>query len=316
MGGIKVPLATNDQGELVDISEATKDKNYCCPSCRTPLIVRKGEIKVHHFAHKTCNFCSQETVIHKTAKLLLYNMVKDWKEGQTQAPIINRQCQICYKKIPQPLPNKVQSAELEIKLANGLIMDVALMGSERVLAGIEVKVTHEVNSEKAELMPIPFIEIDGYKFVENPKEINVIQDKFNPITCNDCKQKLIKYISRAEKISKLSNIELPSSFYRYGICRCWKCKKEILVFTWPGHSNFTIDEPQVEPKPPSIKFKYSNTIKSKYWVNCCPYCNSIQGDFFLYNQSGNPFFGLFVGEDNKIEFHHDMLTIAYLSDYY
>ncbi len=99
------------------------------------------------------------------------------------------------------------------------------MGSEEILAGIEVRVTHEVNFEKSESLPIPFIEIDGYEFVENPNEINVLLDKFNPITCTECKEKLRNYISSAKELAKQSNIDLPTSFYRFGISNCWKCKK-------------------------------------------------------------------------------------------
>lgn len=316
MGDIKVPLAIDDLGKLTRIDDATRGINYRCPACNMPLIVRKGKINIHHFAHQACDFCSQETVIHKTAKLLIQKLVLDWKNGLTPAPIINRKCRICHSTIQQPLPDKVQRAELEVSLKNGSIVDVALLGSEEILAGIEVRVTHEVNSEKSESLPIPFIEIDGFTFVENPNEINVLVDKFNPITCKECKEKLREYYSRAKILAKQCNIDLPISFYRFGISNCWKCKKQILVFTWPNHSSFSITEPTKKPKPRTIQWRYSNTVRSKYWANCCPFCNRIQGDFFLYNTSDSPFFGLNVGEDNKTDFYIDMLIIAYLWDHY
>ena len=56
---------------------------------------------------------------------------------------------------------------LEVPLQNGSIIDVALLGVEgKILAGIEVRVTHKVNFEKSESLPIPFIEIDGYKLLK------------------------------------------------------------------------------------------------------------------------------------------------------
>lgn len=316
MGDIKVPLAIDDLGKLTRIDDATRGINYYCPACNMPLIVRKGDIKIHHFAHKASDFCSQETVIHKTAKLLIQKLVSDWKNGLTQAPKINRKCQICRSTIQQPLPDKVQSAKLEVPLKNGSIVDVALLGSEEILAGIEVRVTHEVNSIKSESLPIPFIEIDGYSFVENPNEINVLVDKFNPITCKGCKEKVTNYISRAKELAKQSNIDLPISFYRFGISKCWKCNKRILVFTWPNHSSFSITEPTKKPKPRTIQWRYSNTVRSTYWANCCPFCNRIQGDFFLYDDYGGPFYGFNVGEDNKIDFYNDMLLIAHLRNSY
>lgn len=89
-------------------------------------------------------------------------------------------------------------------------------------------------------------------------------------------------------------------------------KKQILVFTWPDHPCFSTTEPTKEPRPRTIQWRYSNIIKSEYWANCCPFCNRIQGDFFLFNTYDSPFFGLDVGEDNKKDFDHDMLFIANL----
>ena len=313
MGGIKVPLAIDDLGILTRIDDATRGKDYYCPACNMPVIVRKGDIKIHHFAHKASDFCSQETVIHKTAKMLFQKLVSDWKNGLAQAPKINRKCQICQSIIQQPLPDKVQSAELEVPLQNGSIVDIVLLDvEEKILAGIEVRVTHKVNFEKSESLPIPFIEIDGYEFVENPNEINVLLDKFNPFTCKECKERLSKYISKAKMVAEQCNIDLPISFYRYGISVCWACKKQILVFAWPDHPCFSTTEPTKEPRPRTIQWRYSNTIKSEYWANCCPFCNRIQGDFFLFNTYDSPFFGLDEGEDNKKDFDHDMLFIANL----
>ena len=114
MGSIKIPFAIDDLGILTKIDDATRGIDYYCPACNMPVIVRKGDIKIHHFVHKASDFCSQETVIHKTAKMLFQKLVSDWKNGLAQAPKINRKCQICYSIIQQPLPDKVQSANLVV----------------------------------------------------------------------------------------------------------------------------------------------------------------------------------------------------------
>ncbi len=118
MGSIKIPLAIDDLGILTKIDDATRGTDYYCLACNMPVIVRKGDIKIHHFAHKASDFCSQETVIHKTAKMLFQKLVSNWKNGLAQAPKINRKCQICHSIIQQPLPDKVQSAKLEVPLPN------------------------------------------------------------------------------------------------------------------------------------------------------------------------------------------------------
>ena len=36
--------------------------------------------------------------------------------------------------------------------------------------------------------------------------------------------------------------------------------------------------------------KYSHTINSSYLANCCDHCDSLQGDFFLFEEFESPFF--------------------------
>ena len=61
---------------LYDPQSAEKGKSYFCPACQDTVILRKGKIKTAHFAHETCN---QETIIHKTAKQLIVDVISDWK---------------------------------------------------------------------------------------------------------------------------------------------------------------------------------------------------------------------------------------------
>lgn len=39
----------------------------------------------------------------------------------------------------------------------------------------------------------------------------------------------------------------------------------------------------------NFKITYSQTIKESYWGNCCEHCNSLQGNFFLFNEPDSPF---------------------------
>lgn len=54
---INIYTALNDKGVRIDISDATSIENYYCPICNESLIVKKGEIKAHHFAHKNITEC-------------------------------------------------------------------------------------------------------------------------------------------------------------------------------------------------------------------------------------------------------------------
>lgn len=72
---------------------ASKENKYECPSCHNDLIVKKGSVRVHHFAHRRsdnpCNYYSgpSESDIHKDAKILLKTLL----ERKTKI-IIKRKC--------------------------------------------------------------------------------------------------------------------------------------------------------------------------------------------------------------------------------
>lgn len=98
-----------------------------------------------------------------------------------------------------------------------------------------------------------------------------------------------------------------------GITTCWKCKKNTKVVAigvdkymelYDEPSDFESGEIHVasgfEGLPNSIlrflsercnvKERYSKTIGSKYLSNGCFECDSLQGDWFLFNEPDSPFF--------------------------
>ena len=107
------------------------------------------------------------------------------------------------------------------------------------------------------------------------------------------------FIKKCEEISKASKVPLPTKFFRYAPHKCWKCKKEILVFT------FTEGETQ-EKMPWTLQNRFSKMAGGTYLANTCPYCKMIQGDFFLYMEPSGPFFGFEITDD----FQADIETLA------
>lgn len=68
--------AISDKGERVAGWKADKTNSYYCPGCEEKLILRQGEIKVHHFAHiaeGTCEYIANETEQHLWMKQYFYN---------------------------------------------------------------------------------------------------------------------------------------------------------------------------------------------------------------------------------------------------
>jgi competence CoiA-like predicted nuclease len=68
-------LAALHEDVRVYASAAKKGLNYLCPACKAPLILRKGAIRVHHFAHRPpagCLWSRGETIAHLEAKLAMH----------------------------------------------------------------------------------------------------------------------------------------------------------------------------------------------------------------------------------------------------
>ena len=304
---LRVPFAFDSEQRLYDPETAEKGKHYSCPACQDTVILKKGEIKAAHFAHKASETCNQETILHKTAKQRIVEVISDWKSGKIDAPILKRTCEICRKFTDQPLPDKVECAMLEYRMLDGFIVDVALMVKSEPAAAIEVRVTHAVDESKAELLSVPFIELDGQKVIENPTIFEPIHDQFLPFTCRACKQAKARFHVKVKEVAKQTGIKLPDRYYRYGLYECRRCKREIIVFAWPKISRG--DAPNEKPMPQIIQRHYFNSVGCNYWVNTCPYCESFWGHWILFSESDGPFFGIRCEENSQEAYHKDMQKI-------
>ena len=201
-----------------------KEKTISVPACQDTVILRKGEIKTAHFAHRASETCNQETILHKIAKQLIVDIISNWKSDKIDAPILKRRCEICRQFKEQPLPDKVECAMLEYRMFDGFIVDVALMVENKPGAAIEIRVSHAVDENKVKLLSIPFIELEGQAVLENPTVLEPIRDHFLPFTCGTCKKAKARFYVKVNHIAKQTGVELPDHYYRYGFCECWKCK--------------------------------------------------------------------------------------------
>lgn len=151
----------SSENKLVHISDVESGKacNCKCPACNTPLIAKKGTVKIPHFAHQSTEACEYgfETSLHMAAKEILLNtkhiylpeVVYEFK-GLLRKKVICKEREIYIDRI-----------ELENKTGN-IVPDVILYsGDEKIF--VEIFVTHKIDNykyKKIKEMNISTLEID------------------------------------------------------------------------------------------------------------------------------------------------------------
>lgn len=308
MSELKVPLALDQKGSIISPKEADRGTVYYCPGCGERLVFRKCNEKKNHFSHKATDACSYETIIHQLAKRQIADEINAYIKSKAESPIIERKCPLCKAVTEQLLPEKITAASVEKKLKSGFITDVAIEVENSIVAAIEVKVSHAVSGDKKEKIGVPFIELDGESILESPKRWKPLLDAFRPFKCRECEEAISKFKEGLLNISKESGVLIPKEYYRTTYVECWRCNKPILVFSWPDLENER--QAPKEPRPKTIQYRFSKMAGSKYWANTCPYCKSIQGDFFLYSEPDSPLFGFKCGVDSVESYRSDMRALA------
>jgi hypothetical protein len=175
------------------------------------------------------------------------------------------------------------------RLPSGRIADVALLGESAPVAVLEVSISHLAPQEKSGHVDVPWIQLNGDEVIGDPLTWKPGLDRFKPYTCRKCKVQRVHRERALERIARQLGVQLPWGNYRVQPARCYRCRREILVFTWPGHTMWTVKRPP-EPIPPTVKFTYTRTTGTRYWANTCPHCQAVQGDWNLYAEPGGAFF--------------------------
>lgn len=112
-------VAINEKEEMIMSHDANKKETYYCPSCHSEVMLKKGEIKYPHFAHKTTTVCQtateNESVEHLAGKLLIAKNCEIFGlEYQIEAylPEINQRADVL---IDKTLAIEFQCSSLSIK---------------------------------------------------------------------------------------------------------------------------------------------------------------------------------------------------------
>lgn len=165
------------EGALKHISEVERGLkcNCICPACEQPLIARKGDKKMHHFAHYNSSECEKavETALHIAVK----NLLEKYKKIVLPDVILK----FSSYKDPWVIAEERLFEFEEVIIENrfdSIVPDVLVYINGRPLI-IEVAVTHQIDDfklAKIRKFDISTIEITLDRFKNLPVETELIED--------------------------------------------------------------------------------------------------------------------------------------------
>ncbi|MFD1006760.1 competence protein CoiA family protein [Oceanisphaera ostreae] len=284
MDNLKIPYGVDGSGELISAVSATKGSEYSCPCCGMKLIHRAGEVRVKHFAHPPASNCSLESVLHITAKRLVYAEILKNAAGEEGICLADC-CQNCGVEFSTRVPaNTFTNAGMEVGVGD-YICDVVGYQENTVRLAIEILNTHKVDAKKAANLAVYWLELKAEDVINNSLKWSPTQANLKESYCMSCKDHIKHVVAVADKYginrALYSAVKNPSKHaYIADIEVCFKCNQEIPVFWWQGVPFCEFEPPN--PKPKTIKYRYSKKYGGSYWANTCADCNVIQGDNFLY----------------------------------
>jgi hypothetical protein len=164
-----------------------------------PNYLRAGGTVVRHFAHKANTSCTGETILHRTAKRLLVQVVAEYSRSSAANPIsLSCTCSLCQSPTSITLPRKSFTTACEEHRLGHFICDVVAFRNSEPVLGIEVLVTHAVDDRKAESLSIPWFELSAEMILENPYQWRPISARLKPVICLGCKA----HVGKLHNLSK------------------------------------------------------------------------------------------------------------------
>jgi ssDNA-binding Zn-finger/Zn-ribbon topoisomerase 1/ferredoxin len=203
-----------ETGDYATPFVATKDCEWLCPDCGHDLILKKGEVKRHHFCHKNqltkCRYYSNptESQIHKEGKMLL-KMILD---SNIQISIL-RTCPFDYRckeshfEIPERTKTSSVIIEYRYKSENThRIADVALLIEDYEPLVFEIYHTHKTNEKNRD---DEWFEIEASQLIEQMETIDIYNTEsiilqcIRNVNCDICN---VKHIHEMEKLKEQDEI--------------------------------------------------------------------------------------------------------------
>ena len=169
MTKLQIPYAYTPKKVPVSPEVAEKGQEFSCPLCESEVVLRRGDVRQPHFAHKPDTGCSGEGVNHKVAKRMIYLMYL----RTVRTPMISvstyRRCPNCSKSIIFSQTPQFDDVACEVDVGEYRV-DVVLLRDGKTISGIEVRDTHPVADEKWDAfadLEFPCIEVKSQDIIDD-----------------------------------------------------------------------------------------------------------------------------------------------------
>ncbi|MBD1945781.1 hypothetical protein H6F50_26090 [Coleofasciculus sp. FACHB-712] len=291
-------------------TEDIKNEVFTCISCGNTLIPKLGEIRQKHFAHKHIQNCSEETYLHRLAKLIFaqeYQLCLNKNEPFYIELKIDRRCNAYEEKLGKicqldtinktfDLTKRYVKLDLETK-NDAFIPDILLSDiSYNKNLFIEIAVTHKITDKKAQ-SKFQIIEIS----IESEEDILFIKEHI--ISQNNPKIKLINFDIKPEQ-GNICNGQNCSE--RMGFFRVYKNGKSILTweslpkayFILKNHKNIILYYKIISSKEVYLSsYEYKKNLvdayNAKVAIKNCSLCR-YHGESWSYSNEEEPIFCKFL----------------------
>ncbi len=269
------------KGELVKAKDAVKGRPYACAVCGGEMIPRQGEQKRPHFAHKALtDNCTPESALHYGFKVLLANKLKEHIATQ-QSLEIEWGCRYCLETHIGNLVKKASQVEIEHNLGK-CQPDIALLDrTGRVIAAIEVVVTHAPEQQALNYYQDKNIGLVVFQ-LKSDEDLKRIGPKMYPEEVYSC---LNPRCGRCrERTNKRELVVVKSE--------CRRCHKPMSVAAFMGGglcgTFFPSDIELAKSKGVHIGFWKSNRSPWRRPTSACSCCKAVIGLPWLWDKHVNP----------------------------
>ena len=163
MTNLQIPYAYTGNKTPITPEVAEKGADFSCPLCDTEVVLKRGDVRRPHFAHKPDTKCSGEGIRHKVAKQMIYLMHLRTVRTIMTSVTTFRRCPNCSQGRLFIQTPQYDDVACEVDVGRHRV-DIALLRDGKPISGIEVRDTHPVDDPKWDAfkeLGFPCIEVEA-----------------------------------------------------------------------------------------------------------------------------------------------------------